>query len=40
MTQEQVEDTNKFLMRALEVRKKILFASEADEATHYNPSLV
>ena len=40
MTQEPGEAANKFLMRTLEVRQKVLFASEADETTHYNPALV
>ena len=40
MTQEPGEDENKFLMTTLEVRRKVLFASEADETTHYNPALV
>lgn len=40
MTQEQAEDANKFLIRALEVRQKVLFASETDEGVHYNPTLV
>ena len=40
MTQEPGEDANKFLIRALEVRQKVLFASETDEGVHYNPTLV
>ena len=40
MTQEPGEDANKFLIRALEVRQKVLFVSETDEGVHYNPTLV
>ena len=40
MTQEPGEDANKFLIRALEVRQKVLFASETDEGLHHNPTLV
>ena len=40
MTQEPGEDANKFFIRALEVRQKVLFASETDEGVHYNPTLV
>ena len=40
MTQEPGVDAKKFLMRTLEVRQRVPFASEADETTHNNTSLV